>query len=89
MAEKGKALSATGRGACTRHGLSVFKDFQACALHRQLFPYLGDWIATAELEPVHGRIALTANHNSPEHHTWWPFEGVQRHTLFRVVSPVA
>ncbi len=88
MAQKGKAVNATGRSACTRHGLSVFTDIDSCALHRELFPYLGQWIAKADLKPDHGRLALTASSRAPLHHTWWPFEEVERHSLFTVVPYV-
>ena len=88
QAERGKALTAKGRAVCTRHGLSVFKDLQACLHHRKLYPYLGDSIVQATLGAQHGRLAETPSNSAPLHCTWWPFVAVARHSLFTEVANV-
>lgn len=82
QAEKDKALNAVGDGVCTRHGLSVFPSFDSCIHLVKLFPRLGPYVGKAGLTPPHGKIAETANTKNPAHMTWWPYEGVNRHSLF-------
>lgn len=70
---------------CLRCGISVFREMEDAVHQRQLFPKLGDLIATATLQPVHGRTKLTEG-RQPTHTTWWAYEGVQRASLFSVVK---
>lgn len=86
QAERNRALNATGEGVCTRHGLSVFPTFDSCAHLRRARPALGKHILRAQLSPEHGKIADTPSNTNPRHHTWWPFEGIERELLFSVVS---
>lgn len=86
QAERHRALDATGEGACTRHGLSVFPSFDSCEHLRRARPRLGKYIVKARLQPEHGKIADTPSKQHPRHHTWWPFEDVAREMLFSVVD---
>lgn len=87
QAERGKALNATGDGVCTRHGLSVFPDYESCAHHKLLFPSLGDHIVCANLDPSHGKLLQTPSKRNPSHMTWWPYKGISRSALFGQVEP--
>lgn len=80
--ELGRAKSAIGRGACLRFGVSVFPDKQACEHMLSVFPANGNYVAVGTLTPVHGMVADTPSNQFPLHRTWWPYEGVQRETLF-------
>jgi hypothetical protein len=86
QAERGRANSATGDHACTRHGLSVFPDLHSCAHQRTLFPRLGPYIASAALTSEHGKLANTASSNNPLHQTWWRYQEVSCHALFTLVE---
>ncbi|WP_437191094.1 hypothetical protein [Planctomicrobium sp. SH527] len=48
-------------------------------------PKLGKWIAQATLQADHGKTKLTPT-KIPTHSTWWTYDGVQRSTLFAVVT---
>lgn len=82
-AELGKARSAVGEKACWRFGLSVFKRFEEAAHQRELFPALGSQISMATLNSTHGKVKATGK---PPHQTWWPYEGVERASLFSCVD---
>ena len=86
QAERGRAASATGEQACTRHGLSVFPDRESCVHQRTLFPRLGAHIASASLTAQHGKTANTGSNRNPSHQTWWPYLGVVRHELFEIMG---
>lgn len=86
QAERGKAKKATGDGACTRHGLSVFPNFESCRHQRSLFPRIGSFIAAAKLGPEHGRIMSTPSGSNPSHMTWWPYEETNRSELFTIIG---
>jgi hypothetical protein len=80
--ETGKLLNAP---ACLRCGLSTFRDFRDAVHQRLLLPKLGDWIAHATLAEEHGKTKLTSG-KQPTHTTWWAYEGVNRASLFSVMS---
>lgn len=80
--ETGKLLKAP---ACLRCGLSVFREIQETLHQRQLFPKLGNLIAIATLQATHGKTKLTDG-KQPTHTTWWPFEGIDRASLFSLVA---
>ncbi|MDD4964036.1 MAG: hypothetical protein PHI11_08985 [Gallionella sp.] len=82
QAERNRAQSAIGDGACTRHGLSVFPSFNDCKHQVALLPHLGPYIGKAYLTASHGKIAETPARRNPAHMTWWPYQGVDRHSLF-------
>jgi len=63
--------------ACMRHGLSVFTDIESCKHMQDAIPYLGKRIATRHLDSGRGVIRATEG-RFPDHHTWWPFEGIRR-----------
>ncbi len=82
-AETGKALTAGGKRACLRFGLSVFNRLDDAAHQRELFPALGQDIATAMLSAQHGKAQATGK---PPHQTWWPYESINRAALFSCVE---
>lgn len=84
QAERGRAQKATGDQVCTRHGLSVFPDYQSCAHQQALFPALGEHIVSATLQAIHGKILDTPSNSNPKHMTWWPCKNVHRSKLFAV-----
>ncbi|CRI57975.1 hypothetical protein [Pseudomonas sp. CCOS 191] len=86
QAERGRAADATGENACIRHGLSVFPDLASCSHQQSLFPRLGKYIATARLEPSHGKILQTPAKRNPLHMTWWPCKDVERKLLFSMAE---
>lgn len=86
QAERGKATTASGDGMCTRHGLSVFPDLKSCQHQRDLIPHLGRNIGVARLSNQHGKVADTPSGKNPSHMTWWAYEGVTRHTLFKILE---
>ena len=86
QAERGRAIAATGENARIRHGLSVFPDFASCSHQQSLFPILGKYIATARLDPSHGKIRHTPAKRNPSHMTWWPFKDLQRSLLFTLAE---
>jgi len=71
--------------ACLRCGLSVFREIRDAVHQRQLIPKLGSLIAQATLQADHGKTKLTKG-KQPTHTTWWPYEGVNRASLFSVVT---
>lgn len=80
--ELGRFKNATGDKACMRFGVSVFPTKQACEHMLELFPDNGSYVSSGALQPSHGRVADTPTGNFPLHQTWWPYEGLQRETLF-------
>jgi hypothetical protein len=72
---------------CLRCGLSVFQELEDAQNQQQLLPKLGDKIAQAQLEAEHGKACLTKG-QQPTHTTWWPYEGVDRASLFVIVQEV-
>lgn len=71
--------------ACLRCGLSVFREVRDVVHQRLLLPKLGEFIASADLKPEHGKAKLTPG-TQPTHTTWWAYEGVQRANLFVVMA---
>lgn len=80
--ETGKLLKAP---ACLRCGLSVFREIQDAFHQRQLIPKLGKLVAKATLQASHGKTKLTDG-KQPTHTTWWPYEGIDRASLFAAVA---
>lgn len=78
--EMGRRIAA-GR-ECLARGLSVYTD-KADAENRARL-YGGTYIAEALLDGSSGALAATPNQKTPDsHHTWWPFDGVDRAALFK------
>jgi hypothetical protein len=76
---------------CWRCGLSVYRSlgFARKKLRelRDLYPdRFGSYIYIAEgsLTAEHGKIKQEGK--EPDHHTWWAYDGVDRHAPFRVVE---
>ena len=76
---------------CQRCGLSVFlnlEDVRAFLRHLwQNYPgkNYGPHIFKRNLTANDGKIKPTGNHG---HHTWWAFEGIERHASFVFVETV-
>jgi len=81
-AELGKMPKAP---ACLRVGLSVFRTRDHAVHQAQLFPFLGNQIASGELCAEHGKTKLTPG-KMPSHTTWWPYPGVGRAALLPTVE---
>jgi hypothetical protein len=74
---------------CDCHGVSVFRDSDDAVAYAEKFQYLGEFIARGSLENQHGKVADTpriVNGERVSHATWWPFDGLVRHTLFVVLK---
>ncbi len=77
--------------SCQRCGLSVFlnvEDVRAFLRHLwQNYPDrgYGPHIFKRSLTANDGKIQPTGNHG---HHTWWAFEGIERHASFVFVETV-
>lgn len=71
---------------CKRRGLSVFKDVRAAMNCVDLFGQFGNLIAAASLNPEHGKVGPTKTKTQPEHHTWWPCQGIDRVSPFTCVN---
>jgi hypothetical protein len=70
---------------CLRCGLSVFRQIGDAIHQRRLLPRLGRLIAKGTLSAEHGKTKVTPG-KQPTHTTWWPYERVNRASLFSVVS---
>jgi hypothetical protein len=81
--EEGKSFDADRE--CETAGLSVFRKPEDAVRYRKKFPYLGKRIAQGELAKEHGKLKPTPRGNN-SHATWWPYEGVERSKLFKVVE---
>jgi hypothetical protein len=87
--EKGLAAKAE---PCLRCGLSVFLAVEVAVARlqelRERFPgrKFGDHVAEGRLDPSHGKIMQTGRDR--EHHTWWPYEGIDRCGPFQIVRTV-
>ena len=66
---------------CLRAGLSVLRTIGDARHLARLFPSLGAFIAQGRLRPEHGKTAPTKG-KVPSHSTWWPYDGVERHSVF-------
>jgi hypothetical protein len=80
---------ASSKRPCDHLGLSVFRDEQDAASYAAKYPYLGNAIAKATLTKAHGMTEETPRRfdgRTNTHATWWPFEGLIRHTCFAVIK---
>lgn len=78
--EMGRRVS--GAKSCQARGLSVYTD-KADAQNRAKL-YGGTYIAEATLSGTDGLVAPTPNQLTPDsHHTWWPYDGIDRAALFK------
>ena len=82
-AEMGKPLNLANQ--CRGHGVSVYADRRDVERKLKAYPAGGGThIAEAVLTANDGVIAHTPNWRAPDsHHTWWPFAGVDRASLFK------
>jgi hypothetical protein len=82
--EEGKRVSKAKRcGAC---GLSVMLSLEDARHHRDVLPWLSKFVSRGTLCREHGKTMPTPSDTYPTHAEWWPYEGVERHTLFTVVD---
>ncbi|MDB4963394.1 MAG: hypothetical protein JWP01_3393 [Myxococcales bacterium] len=70
---------------CNRCGLSVWKDEADARYQAGKHPRLGNMIARGRLQAEHGKLKQTYR---PSHHTWWPADDVERHSIFEVIATV-
>jgi hypothetical protein len=82
QAERGAAKTGD---SCLRVGISVLLTYEDAAHHLDLFPRLGPHIALGMLTPESG-VLKEQTGNRPGHATWWPYDGVDRCSLFGIVS---
>ena len=69
---------------CSRCALSVLRSLDEARQFRKTMPKLGRYIAEAVLRPEHGMWKLTDKRSG--HINWWPYDGVERTTLFQLVQ---
>lgn len=77
--ELGKAF---GGDDCRRAGLSVCLTYDGALQLMARLPHLGEFIAKARLAPSAGRLMPTPSRAIPAHATWWPYEYLDRCSLF-------
>lgn len=75
--------------ACSRVSLSVFRAIAPARKRlrdlRERYPArFGSHIAEGRLKPEHGKMMQVGT--DPDHYEWWAYEGVERHSLFRIVE---
>jgi hypothetical protein len=73
------------RQKCQARGLSVFVAIEDAQRYAELYPATGNLIAQATLDNSDGKTKPTPT-NGNTHTTWWPYEGIERHAKFRVLS---
>lgn len=83
--EMGKQL---GGDECMRRGLSVFGEIEDARHLMHIFPKIGSYVYSAQLQPKDGKIKPTPSRKHPSHITWWPYSGIERASLFRLVGEV-
>ena len=69
------------------YGLSAFSSEQACWAARDKSPNLRakySRVAFGKNTPERGKTLDTPSRTSPQHITWWVYEGVEPHTFFEV-----
>lgn len=71
--------------ACLRCGLSVFRTREDADHQHRAYPKLGRYAAIGTLEAQHG-VAKPTLGRQPTHTTWWPYEGVDRQSVFTTVE---
>src|SRR5206468_1858298 len=73
--------------ACLRCGLSLFRSRQDAEHQHRAYPKLGGFVAIGILAAAHGVVKLTQS-RQPSHTTWWPYESVDRQSVFTVVETI-
>lgn len=68
---------------CLRRGLSVLESLQAALHHTSLFPKR-KIIILALVDQQHGKAKSTPSKTQPKHWTWWPPEGLDPISVFKV-----
>ena len=69
------------------YGLSAFPSEQACWAAMDKSPNLRakySYVAFGKNTPERGKTLDTPNGTSPQHITWWVYDGVKPHTFFKV-----
>jgi hypothetical protein len=70
--------------SCKARGLSVLSDRTEASRLLRTVPALGEHVASAKLEPHHGKIKSTPSIRSQSHCTWWVRVGTEPEKLFAV-----
>ena len=86
--ELGLALKAP---QCRRSSLSVYGTVVSARrklreLRDRSPARFGPYIAEGALKAEHGKIKQEGV--DPDHHEWWAYRGVERHTIFRIVESI-
>lgn len=80
--EMGRRVTAPKQ--CQARGLSVYTELVDAENRAKLYPGSGAYIAEASLNGTDGVVQPTPNNRTPDsHHTWWPYDGVDRAVLFK------
>jgi len=83
-----RELGKSDRGkVCEAAGVSVFRDDTDARHYMDKYPWTGDHLARGELRPEHGITKLTARvvgGRKNSHTTWWPYENVNRPSVFSI-----
>lgn len=66
---------------CLARGLSVYTNIADAQNYVKLYPNKGTYVAQATLNNTDGHVSATPSKGN-SHHTWWPFDGVDRKALF-------
>jgi hypothetical protein len=69
---------------CQSHSVSVLRSEAEARHHLAVSPYV-KFLAVAELMPTHGKIKATKSRQLDSHTSWWYYQGVERHTIFKVI----
>jgi hypothetical protein len=69
---------------CKARGLSVLRDRTEAERLLLTVPEMGQHVASARLEPYHGKIKSTPSIRSKSHCTWWVRVGTEPEKLFAV-----
>lgn len=70
---------------CESAGLSVFRNLEDATNYAGKYPHLGERVAKGSLGDQHG-ITMPTPRRGNSHLTWWPYEGIIRHSLFSVID---
>ena len=72
---------------CESFGLSVIADPKGFRTAKKLVKSMRrkSLIACGTITPDSGVVAYTPSTRRPNHHTWWVYEGISPHTMFKVV----
>jgi len=82
--EEGKEPKYPGK-ECQACSVSVHRTQESAIHHREVCEYDGACIAVGVLNPSHGKTKDTPTRKFPLHVSWWPYEGIDRGAIFKVM----